>query len=505
MKTILLSFTFFLVAGCATAPPMKEAAVSLSPIDRLRSELAVKFDDPNFFNANWGVVIQSLKTGEIIYERNENKSFMPASNMKLFTTSAALTSLTPDFHYYTMLATNGTISNGILHGDVFLKGSGDPTICGRFNGGDVLQTFDGWADSVKALGVNAIDGNLVGDDDSFDEEFYGDGWDANYETDWYAAQFGGIVFNDNCVDMTITPSDSIGKPASVTWNPPTNYITVVNETVITPPDSNYYISFYRERGTNKVHVRGNFPVNKPVWHESIAADNPTLYAMTVLKEEFERRGIKVDGVPEDIDDVAAVPNYDSTLHLASYTSPALSQIVKAINKPSQNLYAEQLFRTMGMVYYGKGGMRTGRYVANPIFTSWGMDTTRMRMIDGCGLSRLDLVSPANIVALLTGMYRGKYFQPFYESLPIAGVDGSLRNRMKGTAAENNVHAKTGFIGYVRSLSGYVTSLDGEIFAFSMMANHYTVPTSMAEKIQNDVCVLLASFSRSGETKLQVSK
>ncbi len=496
MKIIVLSLAaVFFAAGCTTTSSTRESAIPLLPVDRLHSELAAKFDDPNFFNANWGVVIQSLKTGEIIYERNENKSFMPASNMKLFTTSSALTSLSPDFHYYTMLATNGTISNGVLHGDVFLKGSGDPTICGRFNGGNVLQTFDDWADSLKALGIKTIDGNLIGDDNCFDEDFYGDGWDANYETDWYAAQYGGIVFNDNCVDMTITPSDSIGTQASVTWNPATKYITVVNETVMTPPDSNYYIAFYRERGTNRVHVRGNFPVNKPVWHESIAVDNPTLYAMTVLKEEFALRGIQVNGAPQDIDSASSKPNYTSALRLASYTSPALSQIVKAINKPSQNLYAEQLFRTMGMIYYGMGGMQTGRYVANPIFTSWGMDTTRMKIVDGCGLSRLDLVSPANIVALLTGMYRGKYFQPFYESLPIAGVDGSLRNRMKGTKAENNVHAKTGFIGYVRSLSGYVTSLDGEMFAFSMMANHYTVPTAMAEKIQNDVCMQLANFSR----------
>src|SRR3989304_3924319 len=143
---------------------------------------------------------------------------------------------------------------------------------------------------------------------------------------------------------------------------------------------------------------------------------------------------------------------------------------------------------MGMVYFLQGGMSTGCYVANPIFSRWGIDTTRFKVVDGSGLSRLNLVAPSDIVSLLTGMHQGKYFQPFYESLPIAGVDGSLKNRMKGSKAANNVHGKTGFIGYVRSLSGYVTSIDGEMFAFSMIANHYTVPTSMAEKIQNEVCV-----------------
>lgn len=493
MKSRLAAFLVTVL--CSACAPTVAVREQVAPIDRLHDELAAKFEDPNFFNANWGVMIQSLQTGEIIYRRNEQKSFMPASNMKLFTTAAALTSLTPDFHYTTTLFTTGDLKDGVLRGDVILRGSGDPTISGRFNGGKVTETFEQWADSMKGRGIREIKGDLIGDDNCFDEEFYGDGWDANYETDWYAAQYGGIMFNDNCVDFTVVPGDSAGAPATISWIPATKYVTVMNEVVTAPPDSSYYIAFYRERGTNVVHVRRKFPVNKPAWTESIAVDNPTLYTMTVLKEILESKGVKVDGNPRDVDALKSPPSYSSATPVASFTSVPLSQIVKTINKPSQNLYAEQVFRTMGTVYYHQGGMATGRYVAYPIFSRWGIDTTRLEMVDGSGLSRLDLVSPANIVALLAGMHEGKYFQPFYESLPIAGVDGSLKNRMKGTKAENNVHGKTGFIGYVRSLSGYVTSLDGELFAFSMIANHYTVPTSLAEKIQNEVCVRLANFSR----------
>ncbi len=490
---ILLLVSFLAIfSGCTPSVAVKEY---IAPIDRLRSELAVKFEDQNFFNAQWGVMIQSLQTGETIYQRNEQKSFMPASNMKLFTTSSALTSLTPDYRYKTTLVANGPVKNGVLVGDVILKGSGDPTISGRYNGGKVTETFEQWADSLKSKGINEIKGNLVGDDNCFDEDFYGDGWDANYETDWYAAQYGGIMFNDNCVDMTVVPGDSVGAPAKISWMPNTKYITVLNETVTAAPESSYYISFYRERGTNIVHVSGRFPANKPTWNESIAVDNPTLYTMTVMKEVLTAKGIKVDGDPKDIDNLKPTPSTAAATQVASFTSLPLSEIVKTINKPSQNLYAEQLLRTEGLVYFGQGGVRTGRYVARPIFSRWGMDTLRMEIVDGSGLSRLNLVSPSNIVSVLTGMYQGKYFQPFYESLPIAGVDGSLKSRMKGTKAENNVHGKTGFIGYVRSLSGYVSSVDGEMFAFSMIANHYTVPTSMAEKIQNEVCVRLANFSR----------
>jgi serine-type D-Ala-D-Ala carboxypeptidase/endopeptidase (penicillin-binding protein 4) len=489
---IVLSAALF--ASCSQTPVLKSPEPAL-PIDRLRAELAEKFDDPNFMNAHWGVVIRSLKTGEIVYQRNENKSFMPASNMKLFTTSTALTSLTPDFRYRTELDAEGTVADGVLTGNLLVKGSGDPTISGRYNNGHSTETFEWWADSLKAKGITAIRGNIVGDDRCFDDSYYGDGWDALYETDWYAAQFSGIAYNDDCVDMTVTAADSIGKPASVDWSPKTGYITVINKTVTTAADSEYYITFTRRRGTNIVTVTGAFPINKPAWKESIAIDNPTLYAMTVLKETLEKKGITVTGAPVDIGDTDLKPDYAAAAHIASFTSIPLSQIVRTINKPSQNFYAEQLFRTMGMTFYGTGSERNSRRVTRPIFASWGIDTLRLQEVDGSGLSRLNLVSPTDVVSLLTGMYQGKYFEPFYQSLPIAGVDGSIKSRMKGTKAENNVHAKTGFVGYVRALSGYVTSADGEMFAFSMICNHYTVPTRMAEKIQNDVCVRLAEFSR----------
>ena len=495
ITTITLFFAV-LVSGCASIP-MREPKVSTGAMETLHHELASRFDDPEFFNAFWGVKIQSLSTGEIVYEENQNKSFMPASNLKLYTTSAALTELSPEFKYLTTLETDGTISNGVLSGDLYLKGSGDPTICGRYNGGNVVLTFQQWADSLKAKGIKEVDGNIVGDNGAFDGSPYGSGWAADYETDWYAAQIGGIVFNDNCVDMTVTAGDSIGAPAKVSWNPPTDYINVINETITTPPDSTppgYYITFHRTWNTNVVRVSGNFPMNQPPWHESISVNNPALYAVTVMKEVLQQEGIKVDGKVEDIREAATKPDYAAATILATYTSPALSEIVTTINKRSQNLYAEQLFRTMGMVFYGHGNMGTGRAVAYPLFTRWGIDTTRIQMHDGCGLSPDDMVSPSSTVAVLTAMYHSKIFKPFYESLPIAGIDGSLRYRMKGTAAENNVHAKTGTIEHVSSLSGYVTDKDGQMFVFSIMVNHYTVPTSLAEKLEDSVCERLASFS-----------
>lgn len=483
-----------LLLGCSTQQATKFD--SNTPIEKLGYELSQKFDDPDFENAHWGVLIKSLKTGETVYARNEKKMFMPASNMKLFTSSAAMMALGPDYRYYSRLVTTGNVKDSTLTGDLIFFGSGDPTISGRFNEGKVTETFEQWADSLKLLGIKEINGNLVGDDNCFDEEFYGSGWSADYETDYYAAQISGISFNDNCIDFRVVPSATISDICSLSWTPNTKYVNVINQTVTVPAaDSVSDVYFYRVRGTNIVYVRGSMSIGKKELIESVAIDNPTLFTMTVLKEILESKGIRVNGNPVDVDDLKDTLKYDNAKHLASFTSVPYSVIIRTINKPSQNFYTEQVFRTMGKEKLGKGTMDNGSAIADPILAGWGVDTIRLRMADGSGLSRYDLITPTDIVSILTGMTKENYFLPFYESLPIAGVDGSIKNRMKGTKAEGNVHAKTGFIGYVRALSGYVTSADGEMFVFSMVANHYTVPTRLAEKIQNDVCVKLAEFKR----------
>lgn len=495
MKNTLHFFvSFVLFAGCTTQQAIKyDTSTSTGMLAQALNE---KFNDPQFENAHWGVLIKSLKTGEVIYSRNEKKMFMPASNMKLFTSSSAMMALGPDYRYLTRLVTKGEVKDSVLTGDAIVVGSGDPTISGRFNEGKVTETFEQWADSLKLLGIKEIKGNLIGDDNCFDDEFYGTGWSADYETDYYAAQISGISFNDNCVDIRVVPSANIADVCSVFVVPDTKYITIVNQTVTAATgDSVNEIYFHRQRGTNTIFVRGKMSQGKQPWIESVAVDNPTLFTTTVLKEILESKGIKVSGSAMDGDDLKDTLRYENAKQLASFTSVPYSVIIRTINKPSQNFYTEQVFRTMGKEKFGVGSMENGQAVAYPILASWGVDTVRLRYADGSGLSRLDLITPSDIVSILEGMHKENHFLPFYESLPIAGVDGSIKSRMKGTKAEGNVHAKTGFIGYVRALSGYVTSTDGEMFVFSMVANHYTVPTRLAEKIQNDVCVMLAEFKR----------
>jgi serine-type D-Ala-D-Ala carboxypeptidase/endopeptidase (penicillin-binding protein 4) len=494
MKFSLFLLLAIILAGCSSRQATFETPTA--PIEILRNNLTQKFGDTSFSNAHWGVLIKSLKTGEEIYARNEKKMFMPGSNMKLFTSSAALISLTPEYQYYTELITTGNIKDSILFGDIILKGSGDPSISGRYNEGKVTETFEQWADSLKMRGIKVVRGNLIGDDNCFDEDYYGSGWAADDETDYYAAQISGVSFNDNCIDFKVFPSIKIGDTCSLTWIPNTKYISVINQTITASMlDTIDTIKFLRKRGTNTIYVQGKLSQGKNPQTESVTVDNPTLYTMSIVKEVFESKGIKVNGIPLDCDDLLDTLKYTNTTHLASFTSLPYSALIKTINKPSQNYYAEQIFRTIGKEKIGVGSFDSSKMIVLPVLANWGVDTANLRMVDGSGLSRQNLVTPSDVIHVLQGMYKEKNFLTFYESLPVAGVDGTLKNRMKGTKAEGNVHAKTGFIGYVRALSGYVTSLDGEMFTFSLIVNNYTVSTKLAEKIQDDVCVMLAEFKR----------
>lgn len=504
----LLPLLLLIIYSCATTQKVIEAKPNAetkekeiiyyekdTPLNRLKNELDEIFSDPSFSNAYWGVVIQSLETGEYLYRLNEHKNFIPASNMKLFTTAVALIKLGPDFRYKTNLYTDGEIKDGVLYGNLFVRGTGDPTISGRFTNGDVTKTFKDWADSLLKMGIKEVNGDIIGDDNYFDDQYMGTGWAWDDETYWYSAHISALSFNDNCVDLEILPGKKIGDTAIINITPNTNYVKIKNTVITVHPDSATQIDFFRAPGTNTINVFGKISLKSKPYKESISVHNPTLYTVTVLKEVFESKGIKVDGNALDIDDTNLNPNYETMKILASYESPPLSEIIKVINKRSQNFYAEQVFRTLGKIFGGEGSTQKSVEVVKNTLAQIGIPPEEISIYDGSGLSRLDLVTPFQILTLLNYMFRHEYFPYFYESLPIAGVDGTLETRMRKTKAQGNVRAKTGYVQYVRSLSGYVKTKDGEMLAFVLMTNNYLVPTSVANSIQDIVCQRLANFSR----------
>ncbi len=465
----------------------------------LRNEIDRLINQKFLENCHWGLMIRSVKTGELWYEHNSRKNFTPASNIKIFTTVFALEKLGPDFRYRTAVYLKGRRANdSVFIGDLIIRGSGDPTISGRYYEGRVTRIFENWADTLKHLGIRRITGRIIGDDNLFCDERLGKNWEWDSESYWYSAQVGALVFNDNCIDWYLSPTQP-GQPARLQIVPNTAYVTV-NNSVFTSasPNSRSSVDFTRDRYSNYINAVGTVSRASGTIMGNTAIHNPTLYFATVLRETLVRNGIAVEGPPEDIDDL---PDFVYTekdtdvVSAAVYLSPALNELLKVVNKRSQNLFAEQILRTVSAVNQGEGCGERALQMERTFLSAIGLDTASMVIHDGSGYARSSMVSPADIVHTLVYIREHRHWKPFRESLAIAGVDGTINYRMKNSAAYNNVIAKTGYIDHVRSISGFVKTADQEELVFSILCNHFTVDKLEIEKVQDAILIKLAEFRR----------
>ncbi len=506
IRLSVVTFVAAVAASCAPAGAGPAEPGPETPVAALRAELEEIFADPAFENAHWGVMVQSLETGEVFYRREAESLFMPASNNKLVTAAVALARLGTDYRFRTLVATNGSLAeDGVLTGDLVVVGGGDPAISERFYDDDPTAPFRDWADSLEALGVARIAGDLIGDDDLYDDVHLGPGWSWDYLDDYYAAEIGALLYNEGVVTYKIMPGDSAGAPAEVIALPPTEYLSVDLD-VVTVADSSIH---FPERGplpgtvvrserspfSNQARIWGTIWAGRDTVTRYIAAHDPTLFFVSVLREVLEGEGIDVAGRPIDIDSLAADALGDSLTTLFVHTSPPLGEIVVPFLKRSQNQIGEMLLRHVGAEDSDIGSVREGRRAVEATLSGWGITESSYIYVDGSGLSRYNYLSPDAIVRLLRTMYRRPEFDAFYEALPIAGVDGTIESRMTGTRAEDNARAKTGYIANSRALSGYVTTLDGEVLAFSMIANNFDESIDAAEYLQDLAVERLANFSR----------
>jgi D-alanyl-D-alanine carboxypeptidase/D-alanyl-D-alanine-endopeptidase (penicillin-binding protein 4) len=490
---ILLSCSVSLLAQTKDTTGIKKSN-SFNSLNELREQLDDSFNDPNFNHAFWGVLVKSLKTGEIIYKRNADKLFNPASNTKLFTSAAALSLLGSDFVYQTNLYANGIIKNNKLAGDLIIQGSGDPTISNRFFNGNVTSIFEAWADSLISKGITEISGNLYGDDASFDNFGSGRGWLLDNESAWFSAPSGALSFNDNTLMIEVKPTE-INFPAEIKVIPNTKYVTVMQKVLTVDTNSEQSIKISRLSGSNLISVNGKIKKDSKPVIEYVSIADPTLFFLTVLREVFEQKGISVKGKIGSISIAEKIILAENLSLLFTHESVPLHMIVKELNKNSNNFYAEQILKTIGLEVYNYGSSENGAKASKELFATMGINPDNMIMVDGSGLSRLNLVSPRQIVNLLTFLYSSDQFNPFYNSLPIGGVDGTLANRMKRSAAENNVRAKAGFNENVSSLSGYIKTIGGETLAFSIMINNFLASPNLVEYLEDNVCNRLVNFVR----------
>ncbi len=482
-------------------------------VPHLASQIDAIVSAEEFENAFWGITVVDLESGSVLYDRNARKSFVPASNAKLYTTSAALDLLGPAYTYRTRLYVGGPIEGGVLRGNLIVRGSADPTIGGHYEAAsgeweaevDAVRLFREWADSLRAAGVERIEGDVIGDDDVVDDVPLGHGWSWDDETYYYSAQLSGLSFNDNVVQLHVE-AESLGRPANVWWDPVnTDYVTVINRSLTIHPDSSKDAGYMRRRGTNTIEVSTLVPLGRDDVVE-ITVENPTLFFVHVLRETLRQAGVAVDGEAVDVDFISIKPDYSDpdVRRVAVHASQPLSDLVSMVNKPSQNLYADMLVKTLAAEFprpdddAEPGSARLGIDVAMKTLVRAGVDTSRIRLVDGSGLSRNNLVTPEMTAALLKYMWNHEddgARTAFYDSLPVAGVEGTLRNRMRTGPAYRNLRAKTGTLSNVSSLSGYVRGSDGTPLAFALMCNHFTTPTRHVRRAQDRLASVLAGYRK----------
>ncbi|MEP6663298.1 MAG: D-alanyl-D-alanine carboxypeptidase/D-alanyl-D-alanine-endopeptidase, partial [Verrucomicrobiota bacterium] len=420
---------------------------------------------PRFASAMLGVKLESLDTGKVIFEQNAEKLLKPASNGKIYTGAMALDRFGPDYKIRTSFyAKEKPDAAGNLSGDLIVFGRGDPSFSHRFNNGDYTKAIAQLADALGKSGIKNVEGNLVGDESFFRGTHFGDGWSIDDMQYYYGAEASALTLQENTVDLFFKAGDKIGDPIKISTKPETHYLNFENRTKTVEKGSRTTVDLYRPVDGNVVYLHGDLPLGGSA-DDSVAVYDAPLWFITTLRDALAQRGIKISGALKTInwlDREMAPVDFSKWNEVAFVESHPLGEILKNMMKPSQNLYAQLLLMQVGektrtkensrMTSEGLGLAELKKFCAEA-----GIERGDVLMDEGSGLSRSCLVKPAATVRLLQYMSRHRYAAQFYESLPIAGVDGTLRSRFKGTAAEKNLRAKTGTIHYVNALSGYVTS------------------------------------------------
>lgn len=441
-------------------------------------------------NAVWSVKVVDAESGKSIYAHTPYRALIPASNEKLVVCAAALLRLGPEYRYETTFYTTGKQNGSILEGDIVVAGTGDPGLSGRFYNGDVTFLMRKWAGILKEKGIQSVRGNIIGVDDAFDDTLRGLNWDPSDLLDRYAAEVSALSFNDACIDIRIQGGSAPGREPSISLNPPTDYLTIQsNVKTVGGAKQERGIVAKREPDENLVELNGSIRA-KGEATVCITIPNPTVYFTSVFKSILQAEGISVDGRALDGDD-AKLPDRKTWNQIYVHSSPPLLQIIEVCMKNSQNLYAEHILKTMGRVDYGVGSWQTGAMAIKDLFYNYGCQLDGLFLADGSGLSRENRMSADAFVQILRTMNQSSLADVFFDSLPKAGVDGTLKNRMRGTDAYGKVFAKTGTLNGVRALSGKMIANSGRTFLFSILGNATRQAIRISEIVDN-ACALIIS-------------
>ena len=479
-----------LLHGCGTpatiestspAPPKPSEAVQ-----RLRAEIEATLSDPLLVSSNVGMKVVALGTGEVLYEKDAEKLYHPASTMKLLTAATALIKLGPNYRFHTTLYAD-PVGDRQPFGDIYLKGRGDPV----FNGDDLEQM----AEKLVEMDTKDLQGDIVVDETYFDAVRWGKGWMwDDGPIGGYYPHLSALTINRNGVLVRISPGSKVDDPVRVHLDPPTQYMKVVNEATTVGHSEKTRLTIKRKDGpteTNVLIIDGVMTIGQAEMNRRVDVLDPALYCGTLLREMLAKRGVSLQGTVR----YGKVP--EEAVTIIKHISPPLSRIIWEMNKPSDNLIAELLLKTIGAELSGTPGTaETGLGAISNFLGEIGMDWEHYTLADGSGVSRYNLVTASLLTDLLVYMFRNFAVMPEYlASLPVGGVDGTLTRRMRGMIAEGVLRAKTGTLRGLTALAGYTVTADGETVAFSIIMSNYHGLVSPRRALQDKIGDILTRFSR----------
>ncbi len=495
---ILLLFWLMLL-GEASA----HAATTNATLPELRAQLDAFLSHPRFSGALWSVKVASLDTGRTLYEHHADRLMSPASNSKLYTGALALDTLGGDYRFKTPIrATAQVDASGTLAGDLIISGRGDPS----WKASRFAAIFDPFVSVLTNAGVKLVTGDLVADTTFLQGPPSGGSWTVEDLSDTEGAEVSALTLADNVAQIRVAPGTAVGAACHLALDPPETVLKLVNLTTTIATGGVAHVEFQKAPGTNDFYILGQLPQAASTLVLDVPVTTPARWFGQALKAILASHGIVVQGGVRVVAWPDRLPWPEKALYeVGEVASPPLRELVYAFMKPSQNLETDLVFDHVGEL---SRTASTPAWISSEVLAVRALDhflahhgvPADVHFDEGSGLSRNNLTSANATVALLTLMSTNRWAADYYAALPIAGVDGTLRNRMKHGPAYHKVHAKTGTLHWVNSLSGYVTSAAGEKLVFSLMLNRYAAPPSVRRTDElDDLAATLAAFQgRSSE-------
>ncbi len=423
-----------------------------------------------------GISVLELAGGKTIYKRNDDRLFLPASNMKLFTSAVALLRLGPEHRFTTQVTREAS-------GDLVISGSGDPSLSGRVfpyqkdaAAGPGLKAIEDLADQVVASGVMRVDGDIVADDRLYPWAPYAPSWTQDDALREFGAPVSALTVNDNAIALILRPGARAGDPAELAIEPALEYYSIDQRVMTVARGSEAKIRIARQAGSRQILVWGSIPAGHAAIVEPLAVDDPALYAAYALHDALTRRGVSITGSAVARHRLAT-EDYapPEGVVAASRTSPPLIELLQVMEKVSQNLFAELMLREVGRTQRHVATREAGLEELDAMIVEMGGTKDEARLEDGSGLSRNALVTPRLMTRLLAYLYGGKYREEWVSLLPVGGEDGTLRRRLCCVADGLGIRAKTGSLSRALALSGYADSKTRGRLAFSILVNDFSTP------------------------------